>query len=92
MRKFLLDPNGEDECFFMFPRLYIRLSGRFRLRFNLLFLHNGLVEVVGDAISDTIVVYSPEQFPGAMVSTKLTRCIANAGFDVPVFGEISKPA
>lgn len=79
------DEFGVDGCFFCFPDLSCRTTGRYRLKFNMVSL-NPMGMVAGDRrpfcasiISNVVVVYAAKDFPGMSSSSKLTRRLKEQG-------------
>src|SRR5579859_3692882 len=75
------DEDGNTQKFYIFPRLSIRLPGRYKLRFQLLqvvlppSLLGSSHHVVTEIVSDIFVAYPPKEFPGMMPVTELTKYI-----------------
>lgn len=80
-----LDENGEEGCFFCFPDLCCRITGSFRLKFALVVLNPTLMMagersvIVARAMSEPFKVYNPEEFPGRMPMTPLTKYLREKG-------------
>lgn len=79
------DEKGEEGCFFTFPDLSCRTSGRYRLRFVLVKLD---LENMGPGsrapfesivISDVFHVFAAKDFPGMRPSTALTKELKKQG-------------
>lgn len=79
-----LDDHGVEGCFFCFPDLSCRTTGRYRLKFVLLVLPNRRgpdvrVPVVSSVLSEDVTVYAAKDFPGMQSSTLLTRRLKEQG-------------
>lgn len=82
---FGLDEFGAEGCFFCFPDLSCRTTGRYRLKFNMVLLDPKEMGM-GDRrrfeasiISGVVVVYAAKDFPGMSSSSKLTRRLKEQG-------------
>ncbi|KAI8893766.1 velvet factor [Globomyces pollinis-pini] len=82
-------PDGKIKTFFIFPNLYIRKEGLYRLWFRLIRIsspnrHNLLPStVILDSVySDTLTVYSPKHFPGKSKPSVMMRMFAKQTHDL----------
>ncbi|KAI9088811.1 velvet factor, partial [Phlyctochytrium arcticum] len=86
----LTNEKGETGMYFAFPDLSVRVSGRFRLRFDVFDTANPLslngVPAKGTILSDPFTVYHPKEFPGMTGSTSLSRCFAAQGVRIHIRG------
>lgn len=79
------DERDEEGCFFCFPDLSCRTSGRYRLRFVLVVL-DPMAMRPGDkspfratVLSEPFQVYAAKDFPGMKPSTELTKRLKEQG-------------
>lgn len=84
--KNLKDQHGNRGYFYIFPHLFIRVAGRYRLKFDLVIPpgsgKEGPYQMVGECLSDVFVVYAAKRFPGMMQSTHLTKAFEKQGVKV----------
>lgn len=79
------DDQGTEGCFFTFPDLSCRTSGRYRLRFVLVVIdpeHMGpgsRAPFESVVISDVFHVFAAKDFPGMRSSTALTKRLKEQG-------------
>ena len=80
-----LDEFGKEGCFFCFPDLSCRTTGRYRLKFNMCLLDPAEMvrgdrrAFVASAMSGVVTVYAAKDFPGMSSSSKLTRRLKEQG-------------
>ncbi|KAI9734067.1 MAG: hypothetical protein M1818_007005 [Claussenomyces sp. TS43310] len=80
-----LDEHDVEGCFFTFPDLSCRTSGRYRLRFVLVVLDPAnmrpgtMAQFQSIVLSDAFTVYAAKDFPGMKTSTALTKRLKNQG-------------
>ncbi|KAI8896491.1 velvet factor [Globomyces pollinis-pini] len=81
--------NDSDGVFFVFPQLYIRKAGTYRLLFKLLRIFGPdsthmLPEstVVDMVFSEPLLAYAPRYFPGKSKSTMLMKFLAKQTHDL----------
>jgi hypothetical protein len=90
------DENNEEGCFFCFPDLSCRTTGRYRLKFVFLLLDPNTmkpgtkVPFSSTIISDVVQVYAAKDFPGMQSSTQLTRRLKEQGCLISVKKGIEK--
>ncbi|KAJ3413271.1 hypothetical protein HDV05_008257 [Chytridiales sp. JEL 0842] len=89
---FLKDLQGRRSMFFVFSDISVRVSGHFRLRFQL--FNIGSSTPAHPASPNLAVVYSkpfqvfhPKEFPGLSDSTMLSRCLAQQGVRIHIRGD-----
>lgn len=79
------DEFNVDGCFFPFPDLSCRTTGRYRLKFVLLVLDSACMKTGNKlpfratVLSDVFEVYTAKTFPGMTPSTELTKCLKDQG-------------
>lgn len=80
-----LDEFGKEGCFFCFPDLSCRTTGRYRLKFNMCLLDASEMmrgdrrAFVATTMSGVVTVYAAKDFPGMSSSSKLTRRLKEQG-------------
>lgn len=90
------DENNVEGCFFCFPDLSCRTTGRYRLKFVLMVLDPSTMGTGNKApfastvISDVVTVYAAKDFPGMQSSTPLTRRLKEQGCLISVKKGIEK--
>lgn len=90
------DENGEEGCFFCFPDLSCRTTGRYRLKFILVVIdptNSGpgtKAPFAGSVLSNVVQVYAAKDFPGMLASTPLTRRLKEQGCLISVKKGIEK--
>jgi hypothetical protein len=79
------DEFGVEGCFFPFPDLSCRTTGKYRLKFVLVVLYPANMKT-GDrlpfkatVLSDVFEVYPAKTFPGMVPSTELTKQLKEQG-------------
>ena len=79
------DEFGVEGCFFLFPDLSCRTTGKYRLKFVLVVLNPANIKI-GDrlppkatVLSDVFEVYPAKTFPGIVPSTELTIRLKEQG-------------
>ncbi|KAL8820974.1 MAG: hypothetical protein Q9191_007408 [Dirinaria sp. TL-2023a] len=84
------DENARIGCFFIFPDLSCRQVGCYRLRFHIMKMGPGMLNVGGSTPivrtveSNNFEVYSAKDFPGMRASTALTKDLKRQGASVSV--------
>ena len=79
------DENGVEGCFFCFPDLSCRTTGRYRLKFNMVsidpqkMMRGDRRPFEASIISGVVIVYAAKDFPGMSSSSKLTRRLKEQG-------------
>ncbi|KAJ2742166.1 hypothetical protein GGI20_004674 [Coemansia sp. BCRC 34301] len=93
----LVDVDGSNGVFFVFPDLSIRKDGEYRFRFSFFDLKSDMNDLVNTTsyikartFSEPFRVYSAKQFPGMIESTLLSKHFAKQGVKIPVRKESSK--
>ncbi|KAJ2891433.1 hypothetical protein IWW38_003621 [Coemansia aciculifera] len=93
----LVDVNGSNGIFFVFPDLSIRKDGEYRFRFSFFDLKSNMSDLINTTahikarkFSEPFRVYSAKQFPGMIESTPLSKHFAKQGVKIPVRKESSK--
>lgn len=90
------DEFGVEGCFFCFPDLSCRTTGRYRLRFSLVLLDPARMRpgnkepFLALCTSDVVTVYAAKDFPGMQSSTALTRKLKEQGCLISVKKGIEK--
>lgn len=90
------DENNVEGCFFCFPDLSCRTTGRYRLKFVFMVLDPNLMQngnkvpFSSTVISDVVTVYAAKDFPGMQSSTPLTRKLKEQGCLISVKKGIEK--
>lgn len=85
-----LDRDSRLGCFFLFPDLSCRQTGRYTLRFTIMKLgiqpmaQGSTIPVLATVDSDEFEVYSAKDFPGMQASTALTKDLKRQGALVSV--------
>ena len=90
------DERGVEGCFFCFPDLSCRTTGRYRLRFVLMVLDPNTMRLgtkvpfSASVTSGVVTVYAAKDFPGMQASTPLTRRLKEQGCLISVKKGIEK--
>ncbi|KAI9332826.1 velvet factor-domain-containing protein [Obelidium mucronatum] len=80
----LLNLENNRGLYFLFPDLAVRISGQYRLKFDLFDITQMAfgAKPLASASSDVFKVYNPKEFPGTVVATPLSRCFASQGMRI----------
>jgi len=95
----LVNPEGIQSVYFIFPDLSVRMEGKYRLKFSLcnlgavaddnsLVLNQGEAPINSEQFSDIFTVYTAKRFPGMTESTELSKCFSKQGVKIPIRHEI----
>ncbi|KAI8894985.1 velvet factor [Globomyces pollinis-pini] len=91
----LIDLNGLDKVYFIFPDISVRKEGKYCLKFTLMDLLGSPMasipqltqtkgKIVNEIFSDTFVVQPISEFLGMMESSELAKSLASQGVKLPV--------
>ncbi|KAI8895018.1 velvet factor [Globomyces pollinis-pini] len=87
--RYLYDLVGEPGSYFIFPTLFIRIPGLYKLQFRLIQVFSSDrktllpgTEVISTVFSDTFEVYPTKTFPGKSKPSVLMKVLAKQTHDV----------
>ncbi|KAF3769873.1 hypothetical protein M406DRAFT_248501 [Cryphonectria parasitica EP155] len=80
------DEHDQEGCFFCFPDVSCRTSGRYRLKFSLVALNprpQTKSPVKVEVLSDVFQTFNAKEFPGMSESTPLAKALREQGCNIP---------
>lgn len=86
----LSDADNVPSGFFVFPDVSVRMEGKYRLKFSLFEIIDGVLHYEASVFSSIFSVYTAKRFPGLEESTHLTRIFAEQGMKLRVRKEQRK--
>ncbi|ORY53790.1 hypothetical protein BCR33DRAFT_711146, partial [Rhizoclosmatium globosum] len=80
----LMDLENKRGLYFLFSDLAVRISGTFRLKFDVFDVTRMPFGTgpIASAVTNVFRVYNPKEFPGTVVATPLSRCFASQGMRI----------
>ncbi|KAI8619057.1 velvet factor [Chytriomyces sp. MP71] len=81
----LLDLDGMEGLYFVFPEVAIRSAGQYRMRFDLYKMPSPMEAscgILASVFSNVFQAYPPREFPGIVEPTPLSRKFVKQGVDM----------